>query len=396
MARFEPLESVIDSLLLRSGDISRRKKGLYLDVAGDVWSDLNETTLRIAKRLLIPVRKKFQVSKKTNSIELPCNFNRLSSVNVIDDFGVLHPVYRNLSLHSDIVEVPAEKNCACEKKCGYQLCNTIKGYVAVQTTQSDFLPNGQPITFNCISRLAVGNNGIVYQENQGIQRQYTNGVWTDTILVTTSTQMCQCETDDNGCICDTENNVNLLCQSCGIRNFNPDINPNNFTNNQDPYCVGGTAECPPNPNCDEWVYYCNSKMDWFSIQCGCDRGFFRREFRNIYNISENGNRLIFPHNFGFEKALVRFYEDIDLNNLLIPYIAKDTFMTGVQYFSMKQNTELRDMAASFGQQYSSEKWGLFLELNKMRIKELANTIAPRAHVPSYMDHREDRYYGWYY
>lgn len=396
MARFEPVMDVVDSLCLRSGDTQRRKKGLYLDCASDIWNDLNETTLRIAKRLKIPVRKKFEVNKRTNSIELPCNFNRLSSVNVIDERGVIHAVYRNLSIHDDIVSVPAEKNCACEKKCGYQLCNTIKGYVAVQSVLSDTLPNGTPITFNAVSRLAVGENGVVYQENQGIQRVYTNSIWTDTILVTTSNQICQCETDDNGCICDTQSNVNLLCASCGIRNFQPNINPNNLTNITEPYAVGGTAVCPPSPNDDEWVYYCNNKMDWFSIQCGCDVSAFRHGCRNVYNIGENGNRLIFPGDFGFEKVLVRFYEDIELSNLVIPYIAKDTFMTGLQYYSMKQNPELRDIAASFGQQYSREKWGLFLELNKMRIKELANTIAAASYVPSYRDHREDRYYGWYF
>lgn len=396
MARFEPIMDVIDSLCLRSGDIQRRKKGLYLDCATDTWNDLNETTLRIAKRLKIPIRKEFSVNKRTNAIELPCNFNRLSSVNVVDERGVIHPVYRNLSIHDDIVEVPAEKNCACEKKCGYQLCNTIKGYVAVQTTVSDTLPNGSPVSFNAISRLAVGENGVVYQENQSIQRVYTNSVWTDTILVTTSTQLCQCETNADGCICDTENNVNLLCESCGIRKFTSNINPHNLTTITETYAVGGTAMCPPSPNNNEWVYYCDNKMDWFSIQCGCEPGRFRRECRNVYNISENGNRLVFPHDFGFEKALVRFYEDIDLQNLLIPYIAKGTFMTGVQYFSMKQNPELRDVAATFGQQYSREKWGLFLELNKMRIAELGKTISPQAYVPSYRDHREDRYWGYYY
>lgn len=395
MARFEPVMDVVDELCLLSGDIMRRKKGLYLAVANTAWSDLNETTLRIAKRVKIPVRKEFSVSKRTNSIELPCSFNRLSSVNVVDECGVIHPVFRNLSIHDDLVEVPAEKNCACEKKCGYQLCNTIKGYVAVQTVQSDTLPNGSPISFNCISRMAVGENGVVYKEEQAIARIYTNGVWTDTVLKTTSTQLCQCETDDHGCICDTERNVTMLCESCGIRNFNPQINSGNLTTQTEPYCVGGTAVCPPDPSCNEWVYFCDNKMDWFSVQCGCDRGRFRREYRNVYNISENGNRLVFPHDFGFEKALVRFYEDIDLKNLLIPYIAKDTFMTGVQYFSMKQNPDMRDMAASFGQQYSREKWGLFLELQKMRIAELGQTIAAKSYIPSYLDHREDRIYRYY-
>lgn len=390
MARFDPVLEVIDSLCLRSGDIARRKKGLYMDVASDVWNDLNESTLRIAKRLKIPVRKEFQINKKTNSLDLPCNTLRLSSVNVVDECGIIYPIYRNLRLHDDIVEVPPEKNCACEHKCGYQLCNTVKGYVAVQSVQSDTLPDNTPISFNCINRLVVDKNGVIYQENQYPKRIYTDGVWTDTILYTESTKMCECEVDHNGCLCDTEQNINNACESCGIRNFNPQINQKNITN-----CVGGTAVCPPSPNCDEWVYFCNNKMDWFTVQCGCSPRGFRKGFNNIYNISENGNRLIFPHDFGFEKALVRFYEDIELDNLLIPYMAKDTFMTGLQYFAMKQNPDLRDMAASFGQQYSREKWGLFLDLNKMRIAELANTISPAAHVPSYMDHREDRWFGWY-
>lgn len=391
MARFEPIMDVVDSLCLRSGDLARRKKGLYLDCAGDVWNDLNETTLRIAKRIKIPVRKEFQLNKRTNSIELPCNSNRLSSVNVVDECGMIHPVYRNLSLHDDIVEIPAEKNCACEHNCGYQLCNTVKGYVAVQSVKSDVLPNSSPISFNCIDRLVVDKNGVIYKETQYPKRIYTAGTWTDTILFTELIKKCECEVDHNGCLCDTEQNINNACDSCGIRNFTPNISRKNLTG-----CVGGTAECPPNPNCDEWVYYCNNKMDWFTVQCGCDPRGFRRGFHNIYNISENGNRLIFPHNFGFEKALIRFYEDIDLNNLLIPYAAKGTFMTGLQYFSMKHNPELMGLAESFGQQYSREKWGLFLDLNKMRIAELANTIAPAAFVPSYMDHREDRWWGWYY
>lgn len=391
MPRFEPVMEVIDSLCLRSGDIQRRKKGLYLDVCQDVWNDLNETTLRIAKRLKIPVRKEFQVNKRTNSIEMPCNSNRLASVNVVDECGIIHPVYRNLSIHDDIVDVPAEKNCACEHNCGYKLCNTIKGYVAVQTIQSDTLPNGNPISANCISRIAVGKNGVVYKEEQFLERVYTNGIWTDTIVQTKSTQMCECETNEHGCICDTEENVNRLCASCGIRNFEDNIAPRNHSE-----CVGGTAVCPPNPNCNEWTYYCDNKMDWFTVQCGCDgkRGL-RRDFNNVYNIGENGRRLIFPSNFGFEKALVRFYEDISIDNLVIPYVAKQTYMMGLQSFASELNPDLFQIGEAFGNKYSRYKWGLFGDLNKMRIAELRNTIAGKSHVPSYMDHREDRLYRYY-
>lgn len=390
MSRFEPAMKIVDDLCLLSGDIQRRKKGLYLSVVNMVWNDLNESTLRIAKRLKIPVRKEFRVNKRTNSIELPCDMLRLSSVNVVDECGVIYPVYRNLKVHDDIISLPPEKDCACEHNCGYQLCNTIKGYVAVQSIKSDILPNSTPISFTCVDRLVTDKNGIIYQETQYPKRIYTAGVWTDTVLFTELIKKCECEVDQNGCLCDTEQNINNACESCGIRNFNPNINNKNLTG-----CVGGTSVCPPDPNCNEWTYFCNNKMDWFTVQCGCDPRGFRKGCHNIYNISETGNRLVFPHNFGFEKVLVRFYQDIELDNLVIPYMAKNTFMTGLQYFSTKFNIELLGVSEAFGQQYSREKWGLFLDLNKMRIAELANTIAPASYVPSYIDHREDRWWGWY-
>lgn len=391
MARFEPVMEVIDSLCLRSGDTMRRKKGLFLDVANDVWNDLNETTLRVAKRVLIPVRKEFQVNKRTNAIDMPCNFNRLASVNIIDECGTIHPVYRNLSIHDDIIDVPAEKNCACEHNCGYKLCNTIKGYVSVQTTQSDTLPNGNPISANCISRIAVGKNGVVYKEEQFLERVYTNGIWTDTIVQTKSYTLCECETNEHGCLCDTEENISRVCASCGIRGMEDNIAPRNHSE-----CVGGTAMCPPDPNCNEWTYYCDNKMDWFTVQCGCDgRRGIRRDFHNVYNIGENGKRLVFPSDFGFEKALVRFYEDVSLENLVIPYIAKETFMTGVLWFAYEHNADMAQVAQMYGQQYSRQKWGLFNELNKMRISELGNTIAGQSYIPSYVNHREDRIRRYY-
>jgi hypothetical protein len=432
MPRFEPIEDVVDSLCLRSGDITRRKRGLYLDVAQEVWNDLNETTLRLAKCLKMPIRKSFQINKRTNSIDMPCDFLRLSSVNVMDECGVMYPVYRNLLINDDLVDVPADKNCACEHNCGYQLCNTIKGYVAVQNTLTDFNPDGSVATFNAISRIVADRNGFIYQENQYPKRIYTNGVWTSTILFTESTKVCQCEVDHNGCIKDTPQNVNNVCDACSIKSNiplgvagstglipavggNTDMNkydpPENCTCNSTPCtcsscppgnpapqamltpCIGGNASCPPQPNCDEWIYYCDNKMDWFSVQCGCFPCGLGRN--NVYNIGQTGNRLVFPANFGFEKVVVRYYEDISLEKLMIPYIAKQTFMTGLQAFAYEYNPAEFKFSEAMATRYSRQKWGLFLELQKMRIKELGQTIAPASVVPSYMDHRDDRWYYYY-
>jgi hypothetical protein len=389
MSRFEPVLDVIDSLCLRSGDTLRRKKGLYLSVAKDVWNDLNETTLRITERVKIPIRKEYRINKRTNSIDLDCKFNRLSSVN-IEYCGLQYPIYRNLEINDDIVDLGAVKDCACEYNCGFNLCNTIKGYEAIQSVMTDNNPDGSVATFNCISRIAVGNNGVVYQEKQYPKRIYTNGVWTSTILYTENTEMCQCEVDDNGCLCDTPQNINSVCNSCGIKGFVNNINPC-----APGPCIGGTASCPPQPGCDEWIYYCDNKMDWFSVQCGCFPGGFGRGRSNTYNIGATGSRLVFPTDFGFEKVIVRFYKDIDLNDLQIPYFAKQTFMSGMQAFAFEYNPVDFKMSENMAGKYSRQKWGLYLELQRMRIKELGITIAPASMVPSYMDHREDRWIGYY-
>lgn len=389
MAKFYKLEDVVDSLCLISGDVLKKNKGLYSSVAKDVWNDLNEGSLRIATRIKLPVRKLFEINKRTHSIELPCDALRISSVSVVDKCGVIYPVYRNMNLHNDIVDVPASKNCACEFNCGNQLCNLIKGYEAVIQDIIATNPDGSSTTFHCVSRMAIDKNGVLWQENQYPQRAYTNGVWTSTVLHTESKKLCECEIDSNGCICDTVNNVNNICSHCGITN-----NINNCFQNNTP-CVGGTAMTPPQNNCGEWIYYCDNKMDWFTIQCGCHPMGFRQGCNNIYNIGETGDRLVFPHNFGFDHALVRYYVDINLSDLMIPYYARNTFQAGIMCYATEYNENKIKVSRAFCQDYSRKKWGLFLDLQRMRTSELAQIISPRAHVPSYVESRVfDSWFGW--
>jgi hypothetical protein len=378
MSRFDPIVKVVEDLCLRSGDTLMRNKGLFLNCANDVFNDLNETTLKIAERVKVPVRHTFLINKKTNSVDIP-PFLRLCSVNVEFD-GVFYPVYRNDRLHDDLVDIGSAPDCGCEKKCSYKLCNTIKGYEAIQSVQSDFMPDGSPISFNCIERKGVDNNGFFYEEKQYPLRVYVSGVWTDTILHTEEKKICKLDMDEHGCVCDTDRNVDALCGACGIKAHK--------------IPVGGDSFNPPHShkNSDTWIYWCDNKMDFFGLQCG---GFPRGlppECNRIYNISELGNRLIFPHNFGFDKVMIRFYADISLKNLVVPYMARETFMKGLQYYSATNNDKKQRLAITYGEQYSRLKWGLFLELNKYRIAELKMILSPPCFVPSYFNPRFD-YYG---
>src|SRR6266496_4377010 len=343
MPKFEPILEVIKSLCLRSGDNLQRNKGLYLNCAKDIYNDLNEDSLKIFDRVKIPVRSKFKVNKRTNSIELPCDALRLCSVNVIDGTGAFLPVWRNEQITDDIVDISTAK-----------------------------LPNGNDISFTCIDRKYINPQGFFYQDTQFPERIYTNGVWTNTILKTENTKLCKVDVDSNGCCCDTDANVDALCHACGIKT--------------DGIPFGGNAQsfCG-NPNVDTWRYFCSSKIDWFGVQCGSHL-HGRIDFRNIYNLNELGNRLVLPHDFPFDHVMVRYFADIQLKNLMIPYMAKECFMSGLQWFANSHRDDKQQLAMVYERKYAAQKWGLLGELNKYRIAELKMITTPPVKMPSYYQH----------
>jgi hypothetical protein len=378
MSRYIPVAEAIKVAMLGNGDILQRAKGRYLTWSKYVFEDLNLQTLKVAKRELL------YINKRTNTVELPSDFYQLCSVNVMDKKGVIYPVYKNDRLHDDIVSVESMKDCACEYKCGYQLCNTIKGYEAVTTVKSDFMPNGNPISFTCTDRKEIDGQGFLYEETQYPERIYISGVWTNTILQTTQRKLCAIEVDKNGCICDTDKNIESVCNS-----FFGD-------NNNGLLPIGGTNSNPPhgNKNTNEWIYYCGSKMDWFAYQCG---GFHKglNHCNNIYNISELGDRLIFPNDFGYRSVLVRYYADVNRNDLQIPSIALDTFIAGIKWWDCRFDDKKQVLADHFEQVYSKLKWGLFLELNKYTISEQRMLLSPPVFVPSFIKNKSKFSGDWY-
>lgn len=369
MARFYTIDEVVDDLCLLSGDTLRRNKGIYLSVAKDVFNDMNEDVLKLSERIKVPVRRLFKVDKRTNSINIPRNVLRINSVSIVDRFGCFHPVYRNDNVSDDIVDVGGTPNCGCDK-CNNQLCNTIKGYEAVVSEKVDYMPNGDPVTFKCIDRKAVDRQGFFYSETQYPLRVYLSGVWDDTVLHTEIKKLCSVEIDNNGCIIDTDSNVNNICTSCGI----------------DVMAYGGNSNEAPcdNPEANTWTYHCASVMEMFNVQCGGYPYGRRGYYSNTYNISELGDRIIFPATFGWETVMIRFYEDITLKNLKIPYLAKSCFMTGMQFYSTQFHDKKQRLAQVYEQKFTKQKWGLLLEMNKYTISESKEIFTPKVYFPSYV------------
>jgi hypothetical protein len=79
--------------------------------------------------------------------------------------------------------------------------------------------------------------------------------------------------------------------------------------------------------------------------------------------------------------------------MYIPIVAKQTFMTGLQYFSVENNDKKQGLANIYGAKYSRQKWGLFLELNKNTIDNMRMTLNPPIYVPSY--HIRNRRRDWF-
>lgn len=375
MARFIPVDGAIDILLLGNDDLLKRSKGRLRKWAKYVWEDMNLTTVKVVKREF------FKINKKTNSINLPCDFSQLSSVNVVDRCGTIYPVFRNeLNVkHLSIPEIEDHNNCSCEFKCGYELCSTIKGYVATVETKSDEMPDGTPVSFTCVDRKAINAEGFFIEQLQYPLRVYEDGVWVDTVLHTETNKLCQVEVDENGCVCDTEQNIDAVCNACGLNSGQSDI----------PF--GGNANCGPTKSDTEWIYWCSTKMDWFSVQCGCYPGGFRQGCNNVYNISEDGRRLVFPHNFGFDRVLLRFYDDVDTNSLMIPSICLDTFLMGLKWWDCRFNDNKQNLATKYEADYTKLKWGLLSELNKGRAEVMRMILTPPVYVPSFIP--LNGYYG---
>jgi len=375
MSRFFTPKEAVKIRTLGNSDYQQRDKMRLLKWSKFVWQDMN---LTIIKRT---IRKRFKIDKRTRSIDMPCSFLQFSSVNVEDACGNEIPVYRNQRVKDDLVDVSAIKDCACEYKCGYKLCNTIKGYEAIVSTKEDKNPNGTDVSFECVDRKWVDSQGFFYEQTQYPKRIYENGVWTETILFTEDRKLCKVEVDENGCCCDTEHNVDAVCTACGIDTVDSNL-----------CCIGGTAEKPPNDTCNTWTYYCNSKLDWFSIQCGIYPVGYRG-FNNVYNISELGDRIIFPHNFPFDEVILRWYEDTGMNDLQIPIISIDTFVTGLMWWDCRFNDNKQALADKYGRMYATLKFGLLKEINKYRVAELGQIVTPSRYMPSYINSRTNQTEG---
>lgn len=353
MAVFVPIIDVVEEACFSMDDFLLRNKMKFLRFAGRIYNDdMNLGAIKATKRQFM------NINKRTNTIDLPENCLKLSAVSWVDESGKEWPLFRNGRLSDDIVDIKADPNCACG--CKNELCNMIKGYESISEEVTDELPNGDPVTFTCLSIKGYDPDGTFYETKQYPIRRFTDGVWTGTELETEKIELCKLELDSAGCVVDCEDNFQAVA-TCGCGGSNTT-----------------SSELPANVV----RLSCTPILSTFAIQSGsCYSAGM--QFVNVYNLTELGNRLIFPPEFPKDKVLVRYYVNTGLKDIGIPSVARKAFISGLMFYlyENRPDRESQQLAAIFESRYTKQQFALVQEMNKYNKDEQQMIMTPPVRWP---------------
>lgn len=341
MSAFITIDEIVEDACHAMDDYLLRNKMKFLRFAKRVYNDdLKLGSVRAA------VRQFFEIDKRTNTIKMPCDFHRLSGVYWKDRNGRFHPMYRNDRLNDDIVDIKAKKDCACD--CGGKLCNAIKSYESIVEEIEETMPDDSTQTFRCETRKGVDGNGWYYEVVQYPIRIFEDGVWVNTEVKTEKRDLCQLEMEGE-CVVDCDANVEAV-YGCS--------------------CSDGNT-----------IVSCPAKMDSYMTECGT--WVSEQGFKNVFNITEEGDRLIFPNDIPIDKVLIRYYPVVDLRNIKVPLVARSCMITGILFENFRFKTDRESILAAreFGQRFTNESFALLGELNRYNAAAKNAIMSPVAYFP---------------
>lgn len=357
MAYSQDIEKIVEQTCLMQKDNLLQKKMRFLSLSADVMEDMELNTIKA------PERELFEINKRTWTVDLPCRLDELESVSWLDCYGIIHPVFRNERLHRDIVTVKASQNCECG--CSSELCHLIKSYVSIKEVVTVDTPEGGTEDFTCITRKYVTPLGMYTEQRQFVIRvnDYT-GEWISNELTQEDIELCKLQVDPNGCVVDCDSNLEML----------------NCTG-----CITSCREVTHNNNGigDSYIVGCGSQYDIYRAEAGSLFWQDNFYFNNIYNITDDGKRLIFPVGFPHRKVLLGFYKGIQISDIKVPFMARVCFMTGLAWMDTLLSTDPGEqkMNIIYGRRYADMKWGCLLEMNKSTIAEYRMTLTPPVEWP---------------
>lgn len=322
--QFITVDEAINSLLSRERDIAGVNKLHYKELAKDVFNQMNLSAIKQTKRFL------YTIDPRTHRINLPEETFAFSTISVITHHGKIEPLVFNTDITDDLVELGLDKNCESECGCTDVICNYTKHYETISEEVDALMPDDTTKTFTKTIRKFINKDGSTYMEVTGPVAQYADGTHTATILQTDKTFLCKLQTKKCGCVIDNE--------------FNRDV----WAKNGSSLAIRGNDDIMT-----EW---------------GCPSGYFPKS--TTYNIVNDGKQIKFPSNFPYKKVLVRVYVTSQTKNLLIPYLAKESFLSGIKKISVEYNPK----ESQFNKAFWKNKWNadmtlLRLVLNRLMLNE---------------------------
>lgn len=287
--QFITVDEAINSLISREQGVGTDKKLHYKELAKDVFNMMNLSAIKQTRRIL------YTIDPRLHSITFPEEYFAFSTISAINDQGKLEPLIVNTDITDDIVDLGLDTQCESECNCTDVICNYSKHYETITEDVLAKMPDDTLAPFTKIIRKFINKDGSVYMEITEPVAQIVDGEHTATILQTEKKFLCKLLVKECGCIIDNEY------------------------------------------NCDTWAKFGSSlalkgKQDLVT-EWGMPSRYFPKKC--TYNISNDGKRLIFPSNFPYRKVLVRIYVTNLTKNLLIPYLAKEAYLSGLKRLSTK-------------------------------------------------------------
>lgn len=208
--------------------ISKKKFfGAYVNIAKDTWQDIFRNTIWEVQSRWVPLKG----GEPYNYIEVPKIASRILGVSVEDHCGLLQPLFYNNQLN--IVPQPAVKKCSCTAcDCGglcadvnsfsvtTNLVFTINGVPYYEKIWRESCPNGDILEYKEIPTKKYNNivgDGGDFNDDYNNDYDIAAAPFSDYTIVTTKQQkkICKLETLPCGCVAETEENAQILSDTCG-------------------------------------------------------------------------------------------------------------------------------------------------------------------------------------
>lgn len=293
-----PLSEAVDMFMSLQNNSNQNHKLLYRTSGRMIWKELLGDTLTSVRSVYVAV------DQSTKRFTLPKDIMRLYSISFVDKCGIIHPIFYDENVSTlELLDFNNEDSCGCQKCKGKDSLCSIFETVTYTDTVAEVSIEGTTDTFRIRKYVIRDVLGKVTEVTEYYGPYDVNGSPTnDEIFKTTKEVICNLELDDNGCVCNSHVNnqiveTHLRCyMSC--RKHHEKIDPEiPATHNRFGYYTEIEGE-------DKVMKITSSKEDVLSV---------------LVSYQSTGDNLDFSEYIIPEYALRAFYDGIyELSNRYVP------------------------------------------------------------------------------